>query len=180
MAWFRLTDVAPERRSRLVARRRVRRLPVQLDKAQTEAAVRLGRRARWSLAAWRAWTSPRVEAWARRARRAWPIVLFAWFAWQTEERISLLVTRQFPLGIDARIYYRGVVAWLHGGNPWDALVAVGANTYHYAGSPVTTVLLAPAGLLSEEAFTALWLVLTWVAAGCPLWGKADMSHGVAT
>ncbi len=105
-----------------------------------------------------------MEAWARRARRAWPIVLFAWFAWQTEERISLLVTRQFPLGIDARIYYRGVVAWLHGGNPWDALVAVGANTYHYAGSPVTTVLLAPAGLLSEEAFTAVWLVLTWVAA----------------
>ncbi len=110
------------------------------------------------------WTSPLVQMLTRRVQRAWPIGLFAWFAWQTRERISLLVTGTFPLGIDARIYYRGVVAWLHGGNPWDALVAVGANTYHYAGSPVTTVLLAPAGLLSEDAFTAVWLVLTWVAA----------------
>jgi hypothetical protein len=41
---------------------------------------------------------------------------------------------------------------------------VGGNSYHYAGSPVTTVLLAPAGLLSEDAFAAVSLILTWIAA----------------
>jgi len=98
------------------------------------------------------------------ARRAWPFVLCAWFAWQTWQRISFFLIRNFPAGIDARIYYRGVLAWLNGANPWDAGVSVGGATYHYAGSPVTTVLLAPAGLLSEDMFTAVWLVLTWVAA----------------
>lgn len=97
-------------------------------------------------------------------RRAWPVFLVGWFAWQTYQRISFFVVRNFPLGIDARIYYRGVVAWLHGGNPWDAAVTVGGAAYHYAGSPVTTVVLAPAGLLSEDVFTAAWLILTWAAA----------------
>jgi len=97
-------------------------------------------------------------------RRLWPVVLLFWFAWQTYQRISFFTVRHFPLGIDARIYYRGVVAWLQGGNPWDAAVMVGGNSYHYAGSPVTTVLLAPAGLLSEDAFAAVSLILTWIAA----------------
>ena len=90
--------------------------------------------------------------------------LLGWFAWQTYQRISLFVRLNFPLGIDARIYYRGVMAWLHGGNPWDAGVSAGGATYHYAGSPVTTVVLAPAALLSEDAFTVAWLILTWIAA----------------
>jgi hypothetical protein len=98
------------------------------------------------------------------ARRAWPFVLCAWFAWQTWQRISFFFIRNFPIGLDARIYYRGVQAWLNGANPWDAGVSVGGGIYHYAGSPVTTVLLAPAGLLSEDVFTGLWLVLSWVAA----------------
>jgi len=97
-------------------------------------------------------------------RPAWPIVLCAWFAWQTWLRISFFVSYNFPLGIDARIYYRGVVAWLQGLNPWDAAVNVGGAAYHYAGSPVTTVILAPAALLSENVFTAVWLILTWAAA----------------
>jgi hypothetical protein len=106
-----------------------------------------------------------VTGWVR---RAWPVFLFAWFAWQTYQRISFFVVRQFPFGIDARIYYRGVVAWLQGGSPWDAAVTVGGTSYHYAGSPVTTVILAPAALLSEEAFTAVWLILTWAAAAWTL------------
>ena len=96
-------------------------------------------------------------------RWSWPIVLCAWFAWQTWQRISYFVEHHFPLGIDARIYYRGVTAWLSGGNPWDAAVTVGGSPYHYAGSPVTTVLLAPAALVSEDTFTAIWLVLTAAA-----------------
>ncbi|HZL32534.1 MAG TPA: hypothetical protein VFC81_00990 [Verrucomicrobiae bacterium] len=110
------------------------------------------------------WPHSAAERLTKGVRLAWPIFLCAWFAWQTYQRISFFVVRNFPLGIDARIYYRGVVAWLGGGNPWDATVVVGGSAYHYAGSPVTTVLLAPAGLLSEDVFTGLWLVLTWVAA----------------
>jgi hypothetical protein len=92
------------------------------------------------------------------------VLLAVWFAWHTYDRISFFVALRLPVGIDAMIYYRGVVAWLHGANPWDAAVVIGGSTFHYAGTPVTTVLMAPAGLLSEGAFTAVWLVLTWVAA----------------
>jgi hypothetical protein len=98
------------------------------------------------------------------ARRVGTILLAVWFAWHTYDRISYFVGLRLPVGIDATIYYRGVVAWLQGSNPWDAAVVVGGWPYHYAGTPVTTVLMAPAGLLSEEAFTVVWLVLTWVAA----------------
>ena len=97
-------------------------------------------------------------------RSAWPVVLCAWFAYQTYLRISFFFRLAFPVGIDARIYYRGVVAWLQGSNPWDAAVTVGGTPYHYAGSPVTTVILAPAALVSEDAFTLIWLALTWAAA----------------
>jgi len=110
------------------------------------------------------------------ARRVGTILLFVWFAWHTYDRISFFVDRQFPVGLDATIYYRGVVAWLSGANPWDAAVEVGGFAYHYAGTPVTTVIMAPAALLSEEVFTIAWVVLTWVATiwtlrrlGFPLW-----------
>jgi hypothetical protein len=113
---------------------------------------------------------------AELARRVGSVLLASWFGYQTYLRISFFVTRQFPLGIDARIYYRGVTAWLDGGNPWDAAVVVGGQPFNYAGTPVTTVLMAPAALLSEEAFTVAWLVLTWAAAlwtvrrlGLPPW-----------
>jgi hypothetical protein len=96
-------------------------------------------------------------------RRVGTVLLAVWFAWHTYDRISFFVDLGFPVGIDATIYYRGVVAWLNGGNPWDAAVVVGGTSYHYAGTPVTTVLMAPAGFLSEGAFTVAWLVLTWVA-----------------
>lgn len=109
-------------------------------------------------------------------RWAWQVILLCWFAAQTDQRISFFLDRNFPFGIDARIYYRGVTTWLAGGNPWDAAVTVGGAAYHYAGSPVTTILLAPAGLVSEDAFTIAWLGLTWLAAiwtlrhlGLPLW-----------
>ncbi len=110
------------------------------------------------------------------ARRVGTVLLFAWFAWHTYDRISFFVDRQFPVGLDATIYYRGIVAWLSGLNPWDAAVEVGGFAYHYAGSPVTTVIMAPAALVSEEVFTFGWVVLTWGATiwtlrrlGFPLW-----------
>lgn len=104
-----------------------------------------------------------VRRWAPVARRVGTVLLVMWFAWHTYHRITFFLDARFPVGIDATIYYRGVVAWLNGGNPWDAAVVVGGSSYHYAGTPVTTVLMAPAGLLSEGAFTLAWFGLTWVA-----------------
>lgn len=114
--------------------------------------------ARWQRA-WSAWSS-----WGPAVRRIGTVLLIAWFAWHTYARISFFVAHRFPAGIDATIYYRGVVAWLHGTDPWAAAVFVGSTPFHYAGSPVTTVLMAPAALLGEHEFTIAWLVLTWAAA----------------
>lgn len=111
----------------------------------------------------RRFMGPAATEWLPVARQVGTVLLAIFFAWHTYDRISFFVDRQFPVGIDATIYYRGVVAWLHGTNPWDAAVVVGSVPYHYAGTPVTTVLMAPAGLMSEEIFTIAWLALTWVA-----------------
>lgn len=96
-------------------------------------------------------------------RRVGNGLLFLWFAWQTYARISFFLRLNFPWGIDATIYYRGVVAWLHGADPWAAFITVNGYAYHYAGSPVTTVLMAPASLLGEQMFTYCWLGLTLAA-----------------
>jgi hypothetical protein len=69
-----------------------------------------------------------------------------------------------PIGLDARIYYRGVANWLAGIDPWRADVVFNHHTFSYAGTPATTVLLAPAGLISEDAFVVLALALTAAAA----------------
>ncbi len=87
--------------------------------------------------------------------------LAAWFAFLSYGRISGFVRTRVPFGLDIRIYYRGVQQWLHGGDPWSAHVVVRAHSaFYYAGSPATTVLLAPSALLSEDQFTILWFGLT--------------------
>ena len=88
------------------------------------------------------------------------VALAAWFADWTYVRIASFVARNVPVGQDIVIYYRGVRSWLNGGDPWAASVIVGHQTLSYAGSPGTTVLLAPSALLSESQFTILWLGLT--------------------
>jgi len=90
--------------------------------------------------------------------------LAGWFAYWTYIRISSLVSGKYPIGMDVQIYYRGVQAWLHGSDPWAAGVVVNHVTYSYAGSPATTVLLAPSALFTEGQFTALWLGLTALSA----------------
>jgi len=90
--------------------------------------------------------------------------LAAWFAQLTYMRTAGFVRGGTPLGQDVQIYYRGVQAWLHGGDPWAAGVVVNHVTYSYAGSPATTVLLAPSALFTEGQFTALWLGLTALSA----------------
>jgi len=92
--------------------------------------------------------------------------LASWFAGLTYGRIRQYLRSEVPLGQDIRIYYRAVQLWLHGGNPWSAAIVVGthARVFSYAGSPATTILLAPSALLSEDQFTALWLALTAMSA----------------
>jgi hypothetical protein len=92
------------------------------------------------------------------------IALATWFAGQTYMRIARFVRDTVPLGQDIRIYYRGVEQWLHGGDPWAAEVVVRHSVFSYAGSPATTVLLAPSALFSEDQFTVLWLVLSALSA----------------
>jgi hypothetical protein len=90
--------------------------------------------------------------------------LAAWFADWTYIRIASFVAGKNPVGQDIVIYYRGVQNWLNGGDPWAAGVVVGHQTLSYAGSPATTILLAPSALLSEGQFTILWLGLTALSA----------------
>lgn len=93
------------------------------------------------------------------------IALAAWFAAQTFMRIAMFVHDKVPIGQDVEIYYRGVQEWLQGRDPWAAQVVVPPNhVFSYAGSPATTVLLAPSALLSEGQFTVLWLALSAVSA----------------
>ena len=114
---------------------------------QPSIADRAGLRAVWA-------------TWGPAIRLLGTVLLAAWFAWHTWDRISFFVRHGFPVGIDATIYYRGAVAWLHGGDPWAASVVVRGSTYHYAGSPVTTLLMVPWTLLGEHQFTIAWIALT--------------------
>jgi hypothetical protein len=93
------------------------------------------------------------------------IALAAWFAGQSYLRIASFIHGNVPLGQDIQIYYQGVQEWLHGRDPWAATVIVDSRyAFNYAGSPATTLLLAPSALVSESQFTALWLVLTALSA----------------
>jgi hypothetical protein len=97
-------------------------------------------------------------------RRLWTPFLVLWFAGQTYGRISTFARNQVPLGLDARIYYRAVTNWVAGVDPWRAAVVFNHHTFSYAGTPATVVLMAPVVLLSEDAFTGLWLAITALSA----------------
>jgi hypothetical protein len=97
-------------------------------------------------------------------RRLWTPLLIAWFAGQTYGRLSTFVRNQVPLGLDARIYYRAVQNWLAGIDPWRADVVFNRHTFSFAGTPATVVVLAPAALISENAFVVVSLVSSALAA----------------
>jgi hypothetical protein len=102
---------------------------------------------------------------ADRLRILGEIALAAWFAAQTYWRFDGFIRGNTPLGQDIQIYYRGVQEWLQGHDPWAATVTVGSNAvFNYAGSPATTIVLAPSALFSESQFTALWLVISVMSA----------------
>ncbi len=119
------------------------------------------------------WLAAPGREWARQldalARFVWPIGLALWFAWNSWQRVSFFVDRTFPIGIDSRIYYRGAWAWVHGGDPWEAGVNVLGTTFHYAGTPVTTLVYAPFTVLPEELFTLLAVSAGLAAAAFTVW-----------
>jgi hypothetical protein len=90
------------------------------------------------------------------------VALPVWFALLTAGHLAVLGLN--AIGVDARIYYRGSELWLAGGNAWEAAAGFDGNVYHYAALPTTTVLFAPATVLPEDLFVALWLALGTVAA----------------
>jgi hypothetical protein len=90
--------------------------------------------------------------------------LAGWFFEFSSINIARIVAAGVPLGMDIRIYYRGVQSWLATGDPWTAKVLVADQPMSYAGSPATTLLLAPSALISEDQFAILWLVLTVLSA----------------
>lgn len=93
--------------------------------------------------------------WLRRTAET--MLLPVWFGLLSAG--NLLLLGPHALGVDARIYVRGAVAWLAGGNPWNASAGFDGNVYHYAAFPSTTVLFAPATLVPEDWFVAGWLLL---------------------
>lgn len=68
------------------------------------------------------------------------------------------------LGIDARIYYRAAAAWVDGTSPWDAFAMqqAGGEVFHFAALPTAAVLIAPLTTLAEDAFVAIWLLISAV------------------
>ena len=120
------------------------------------------------------WAIGSVVVWLRalqarvgedRLRVLGSLILATWFAGQTVMRIARFVRDKVPIGQDIQIYYRGVQDWLEGHDPWGASVVVNPHAvFSYAGSPATTVLLAPSALFSESQFTVLWLALSVLSA----------------
>ena len=119
------------------------------------------------------WLAEPGRGWARRldewVRLLWPVGLAAWFLWNSWQRVTFFIDRTFPWGIDSKIYYRGAWAWVHGGNPWDAGVNVLGTTFHYAGTPVTTVVYAPFTFLPEDLFTLLAVLAGFASAVFIVW-----------
>jgi hypothetical protein len=100
----------------------------------------------------------------RRLRAAGQAALALWFAYWAFVTLSTLMRDHVPVGQDIQIYYRGTQMWLHGGDPWAASITVGRHVFSYAGSPATTIMLAPSALFTEAQFTALWVALTGICA----------------
>jgi hypothetical protein len=91
-------------------------------------------------------------------------VLFGWFAkyaWDTVHAQFIVAGR---LALDARIYYRGAEAWVHGSDPWAAKVDFPSYSLHYAAPPPTVILFAPFTLIPEQVFVTGFTLLSVAAA----------------
>jgi hypothetical protein len=94
----------------------------------------------------------------------WHVGLPAWFAVMLAVHLGTTSTTSEAIGLDARIYYRGAAAWVHGGDPWSAFARMAYGHYHFAGAPPTVEILAPFALVSESTFVVIALLASLAAA----------------
>jgi hypothetical protein len=73
---------------------------------------------------------------------------------------SAILASHAQSGFDARIYYLGAVAWLHGADPWNAAV----SGLHFAAPPWVLPIIAPSTLLDAPRAVGIWIALDAVAA----------------
>ena len=73
---------------------------------------------------------------------------------------SAILASHAQSGFDARIYYLGAVAWLHGADPWNVAV----SGLHFAAPPWALPIIAPSTLLAESRAVGVWIALDAVAA----------------
>jgi hypothetical protein len=102
-------------------------------------------------------------------------VLFVWLAYWGWQSIAGTFS-DYPnhldtLGVDGRLYYRAAVAWLGGGDPWQAYTSTntwppGASQVHFlfTGPPPTVLAFAPFAWIPETPFVIGWFGLTVAAA----------------
>jgi hypothetical protein len=73
---------------------------------------------------------------------------------------SAILASHASSGFDARIYYLGADAWLHGADPWNAAV----SGLHFAAPPWVLPIIAPSTLLDAPRAVGIWIALDAVAA----------------
>jgi len=73
---------------------------------------------------------------------------------------SAILASHAQSGFDARIYYLGADAWLHGTDPWNAAV----SGLHFAAPPWVLPLIAPSTLLDAPRAVGIWIALDAIAA----------------
>jgi hypothetical protein len=109
------------------------------------------------------------------AQRIAPLVLFIWFVYWGWGSIAGTFT-SWPahldtIGIDGRLYYRAAVAFLAGGDPWQAYTATntwppGPSQAHFlfTGPPPTVLAFVPFTWIPETPFVIGWFGLSVAAA----------------
>jgi hypothetical protein len=73
---------------------------------------------------------------------------------------SWILASHAQSAFDARIYYEGADAWLHGTNPWNVAV----SGLHFAAPPWVLPIIAPSTLLNEPRAVGIWIAIDAVAA----------------
>jgi len=107
---------------------------------------------------------PAIEWTPRTDRLVRHLLLPAWFTLMTAYHLSAPRMTDAAVGLDARIYYRSAAAWVHGADPWAAVVPMGAGRYHFGGTPPTVQVFSLFTVIPESAFVVLWLGVTLISA----------------
>jgi len=99
-----------------------------------------------------------APSWSGLLRGGLNVALFLWFLYWARDN-TWSIPDDGRMGIDGRIYFRAAQAWLAGGDPWLAGVAINGFRFDFAGPPPTVLVFAPFALLQEDWFNVLWLGL---------------------